>query len=132
MAFCTQKLDGFKRFGPCYPHVKISLKFEVLGPRNGRGRTSPKPLKFKVVLLGSPVRRPTRPYALFAVGESYVSRSPLVCLVVTLLQLVAQGGYGVGELDVPSSDAVMPALDYLLLFCILLECLLQFLLGFFG
>ena len=41
-----QNIDGSERlrFG-MYPHVKILSKFEVLGPRNGRGRTSPKPLK---------------------------------------------------------------------------------------
>ena len=33
----VHKNNGSKRFGPCkYPHVKISSKFEVLGPRNGR------------------------------------------------------------------------------------------------
>jgi hypothetical protein len=31
----VRKLDGSKRFGPCtYPHIEISSKFEVLGPRN--------------------------------------------------------------------------------------------------
>ena len=39
-------LDGSERFGlRIYPHVKILSKFEALGPRNGRGRSSPKPLK---------------------------------------------------------------------------------------
>ena len=48
-----KKLDGSKRFGPrTYPHVEISSKFEVLGPRNGRGPTSSKPLKVKVVFSG--------------------------------------------------------------------------------
>ena len=38
LALDARKLDGSKRFGPCtYPHVEISSKFEVLGPRNGRG-----------------------------------------------------------------------------------------------
>jgi hypothetical protein len=38
LALDVRKLDGSKRFGPCtYPHVEISSKFEVLGPRNGRG-----------------------------------------------------------------------------------------------
>ena len=46
LALDVQKLDGSKRFGPCtYP----------LGPRNGRGRTSLKPLKVKVVFSGCPV-----------------------------------------------------------------------------
>ena len=46
LALYVQKLDVSKRFGPCtYPHVETSLNFEVLGPRNGRGRTSSKPLK---------------------------------------------------------------------------------------
>ena len=46
LALDVQKLDGSKRFGPCtYPHVEILSKFEIPGPRNGRGRTSPKPLK---------------------------------------------------------------------------------------
>ena len=31
-----------------YPHVEISSKFEVLGPRNGRGPTSSKPLPVKI------------------------------------------------------------------------------------
>ena len=44
----VQKLDGSKRFGPrTYPHVEIASEFEVLGPRNGRGPTSSKPLKVK-------------------------------------------------------------------------------------
>ena len=52
LALYVQKLDGSKRFGPrTYPHVEISSKFEVLGPRNGsgngRGPTSSKPLKVK-------------------------------------------------------------------------------------
>ena len=48
LALDVRKLDGSKRFGPCtYPHVEISSKFEVLSPRNGRGRTSLKPLKVK-------------------------------------------------------------------------------------
>ena len=34
------KLDGSERFRlQTYQHVKILLKFEVLGPRNGRGAT---------------------------------------------------------------------------------------------
>ena len=33
-----------------YPHVEISSKFEVLGPRNGRGPTSSKPLKVNQTL----------------------------------------------------------------------------------
>ena len=46
LALYVQKLDGSKRFGPrTYPHVEISSKFEVLGPRNGRGPTSSKPLE---------------------------------------------------------------------------------------
>ena len=46
LALYVQNLDESKRFGPCtYPHVEISSKFEVLGPSNGRGRTSSKPLK---------------------------------------------------------------------------------------
>ena len=50
LALYVQKLDGSKRFGPrTYPHVEISSKFEVLGPSNGRGPTSSKPLKVKVV-----------------------------------------------------------------------------------
>ena len=41
-----QNIDGSERLRlGMYPHVKILSKFEVLGPRNGRGRTSPKPLK---------------------------------------------------------------------------------------
>ena len=49
LALDVQKLDGSKRFGPCtYPHVEISSKFEVLGPLNGRGRTSLKPLKVNI------------------------------------------------------------------------------------
>ena len=51
LALYVQNLDGSKRFGPrTYPHVEISSKFEVLGPRNGRGPTSSKPLKVKVPL----------------------------------------------------------------------------------
>ena len=51
LALYVRKLDGSKRFGPrTYPHVEISSKFEVLGPRNGRGPTSSKPLKVKVPL----------------------------------------------------------------------------------
>ena len=35
LALDVRKLDGSKRFGPCtYPHIEISSKFEVLGPRN--------------------------------------------------------------------------------------------------
>ena len=50
MALYAQKFDGSKRFGPrTYPHVEISSKFEVLGPRNGRGPTSSKPLKVKII-----------------------------------------------------------------------------------
>ena len=53
LALYVQNLDGSRRFGPrTYPHVEISSKFEVLGPRNGRGRTSSKPLKVKVVFSG--------------------------------------------------------------------------------
>ena len=53
MALDVRTLDGSKRFGPCtYPHVETSSKVEVLGPRNGRGRTSSKPLKVKVVFSG--------------------------------------------------------------------------------
>jgi len=49
LAIYVRKLDGSKRFGPrTYPHVEISSKFEVLGPRNGRGPTSSKPLKVKI------------------------------------------------------------------------------------
>ena len=45
LALDVRALDGSKRFGPCtYPHVEISSKFEALGPRNGRGRTSSNPL----------------------------------------------------------------------------------------
>jgi hypothetical protein len=45
---CTQTRRFQKRFGPrTYPHVEVSSKFEVLGPRNGRGPTSSKPLKVK-------------------------------------------------------------------------------------
>ena len=55
LALDVEKLDGSKRFGRCtYPHVEISSKFEVLGPRNGRGRTSLKPLKGNVVFPGCP------------------------------------------------------------------------------
>ena len=40
LALAIQKLDGSERFGlRTYPHVKILSKFEVLGPRNGRGAT---------------------------------------------------------------------------------------------
>ena len=53
MALDVRTLDGSKRFGPCtYPHVETSSKVEVLGPRNGRGRTLSKPLKVKVVFSG--------------------------------------------------------------------------------
>jgi len=49
LALYVRKLDGSKRFGPrTYPHVEISSKFEV----NGRGPTSSKPLKVKVVFSG--------------------------------------------------------------------------------
>ena len=40
LALATQDLDGSERFGlRTHPHVKILSKFEVLGPRNGRGAT---------------------------------------------------------------------------------------------
>ena len=40
LALSIQKLDGSERFGlRTRPHVKILSKFEVLGPRNGRGAT---------------------------------------------------------------------------------------------
>ena len=40
LALAIQKLDGSERFGlQTHPHVKIWSKFEVLGPRNGRGAT---------------------------------------------------------------------------------------------
>ena len=46
LALGVRNIDGSKRFGPCtHPHVEISSKLEVLGPRNGRGRTSSKLLK---------------------------------------------------------------------------------------
>ena len=61
LALDVQKLDGSKRFGPCtYPHVEISSKFEVLGPRNGRGLAVwpdlvKTPQSYKVVFSGFPV-----------------------------------------------------------------------------
>ena len=67
-----------------------------------------------------------------AVCKADVSCLPLLCLVVTSLQLVAQGGHGVGELDILFSDVVVAALDFLSLLHILLECLLHLLFGFFG
>ena len=40
LALATQDLDGSERFGlRTHPNVKILSKFEVLGPRNGRGAT---------------------------------------------------------------------------------------------
>ena len=48
LALDVRKLDGSKRGSGLVridPHVEISSKFEVLGPRNGRGPTSSKPLK---------------------------------------------------------------------------------------
>ena len=40
LALAKQDLDGSERFGlRTHPHVKILSKFEVLGPRNGRGAT---------------------------------------------------------------------------------------------
>ena len=51
LALDVRKLDGSKRGSGLVridPHVEISSKFEVLGPRNGRGPTSSKPLKIKL------------------------------------------------------------------------------------
>ena len=40
LALATQNFDGSERFGlRTHPHAKILSKFEVLGPRNGRGAT---------------------------------------------------------------------------------------------
>ena len=40
LALAAQNLDGSERLGlRTHPHVKILSKFEVLGPRNGRGAT---------------------------------------------------------------------------------------------
>ena len=40
LALAAQDLDSSERFGlRTHPHVKILSKFEVLGPRNGRGAT---------------------------------------------------------------------------------------------
>ena len=73
MALDVRELDGFKRFGPCtYPHVEISSKFEALGPRNGRGRTSSNPLKVKLFRLrrGLQHLRPSKFHGFFAVPFS--------------------------------------------------------------
>jgi len=53
LALATQDLDGSERFGlRTHPHVKILSKFEVLGPRNGRGATWQNASLLKVVFLG--------------------------------------------------------------------------------
>ena len=55
LALATQEryLDGSELFGlRTHPHVKILSKFEVLGPRNGRGATWQKASLVKVVFLG--------------------------------------------------------------------------------
>ena len=40
LALATQHFDGSERFGlRTHRHAKILSKFEVLGPRNGRGAT---------------------------------------------------------------------------------------------
>jgi hypothetical protein len=52
LALDVRKLDGSKRGSGLVridPHAEISSKFEVLGPRNGRRRTSSKPLEVKAV-----------------------------------------------------------------------------------
>ena len=73
LALDVRALDGSKRFGPCtYPHVEISSKFEALGPRNGRGRTSSNPLKVKLFRLrrGLQHLRPSKFHGFFAVPFS--------------------------------------------------------------
>ena len=60
LALATQDLDGSERFGlRTHPHVKILSKFEVLGPRNGRGATWQNASLVKVVFLrfGAVIRR---------------------------------------------------------------------------
>ena len=52
LALAIQGLDGSERFGlRTHPHVKILSKFEVLGPRNGRGATWQNASLVKVVFL---------------------------------------------------------------------------------
>jgi hypothetical protein len=80
LALDVRELDGFKRFGPCtYPHVEISSKFEALGPRNGRGRTSSNPLKVKLFRLrrGLQHLRPSKFHGFFAVPFSLCTNSPV-------------------------------------------------------
>ena len=53
LALATQNFDGCERFGlRTHPHAKILSKFEVLGPRNGRGATWQNASQVKVVFLG--------------------------------------------------------------------------------
>ena len=52
LALATQDLDGPERFElRTHPHVKILSKFEVLGPRNGRGATWQNASLVRVVFL---------------------------------------------------------------------------------